>query len=73
MLTITLAVVMQVFLFASLNYYFMAGDCVFSSQDSRYWGLLPEDFVVGKVALVWKSEDPETGKFRWKRFWKTMQ
>ena len=50
------------------NYYFMAGDYVLGSQDSRYWGLLPEDFVVGKVALIWKSENPETGRYRWKRF-----
>jgi len=55
------------------NYYFMAGDFVFGSQDSRYWGLLPEDFVVGKVALIRKSEDPETGRFRWKRFIKKVK
>jgi signal peptidase I len=55
------------------NYYFMAGDCVSESYDSRYWGLLPEDFVVGKVAFIWKSVDPETGKFRWKRFLKPVK
>ena len=55
------------------NYFFMAGDCVSGSMDSRYWGLLPEDFVVGKVALVWKSEDLETGKFRRERFLKRIQ
>ena len=54
------------------NYYFMAGDYVFDSQDSRYWGLLPEDHIVGKVAFVWKSEDPQTGKFRWNRFFKAI-
>ena len=52
------------------NYYFVAGDFVAGSHDSRYWGLLPKDFVVGKVALIRKSEDPETGRFRWKRFMK---
>jgi signal peptidase I len=36
------------------NYYFMSGDNVFNSRDSRYWGLLPEDNIIGKVALVWK-------------------
>ena len=51
----------------------MAGDFVVGLQDSRYWGLLPEDFVVGKVALIWKSEDPETGRFRWKRFMKKVK
>jgi signal peptidase I len=50
------------------NYYFMAGDYVVDSHDSRYWGLLPEDFVVGTAVLIWKSEDPLTGKFRWNRF-----
>ena len=52
------------------NYYFMAGDLVFDSIDSRYWGLLPEDHIIGKVAFVWKSEDIKTGKFRWERFFK---
>jgi signal peptidase I len=50
------------------NYYFMAGDYVFDSQDSRYWGLLPEDHIVGKAFVVWKSKDPNTGWWRWKRF-----
>lgn len=49
------------------NYYFMAGDNGENSQDSRYWGLLPEEFIVGKVALIWKSIDPWTGKIRWDR------
>ena len=55
------------------NYYFMAGDYVSGSQDSRYWGLLPEDFVVGKVAFIRKSVDPHTGKFRWKTFFKAVK
>jgi len=53
-----------------LNYYFMAGDYVFNSQDSRYWGLLPEDCIIGKAILVWRSTDPNTGKIRWKRFFR---
>jgi signal peptidase I len=55
------------------NYYFMTGDYVAGSYDSRYWGLLPEDFVVGKVVVIWKSEDPETGRFRWKWFLKIIR
>jgi signal peptidase I len=43
------------------------------SHDSRYWGLLPEDFLVGKVALILKLKDPETGWFRWKRFVKRIR
>lgn len=50
------------------NYYFMAGDYMDNSQDSRYWGLLPEDFIVGKAWFIWKSKDPYTGRFRWDRF-----
>ncbi len=49
------------------NYYFMAGDNAMDSRDSRYWGLLPEDHIVGKAAIVWKSVDPYSGDVRWKR------
>jgi signal peptidase I len=52
------------------NYYFMAGDRVEDSQDSRYWGLLPEEYIVGKAWIIWKSVDPYTGKFKWDRFLK---
>jgi len=54
----------------TMNYYFMAGDYVMDSKDSRYWGLLPEDHIIGKVALIWKSEDENTGRYRWERFFK---
>jgi len=54
------------------NYYFMSGDWIFDSVDSRYWGLLPDDLVIGKATLIWKSEDMHTGKFRWNRFLKTI-
>lgn len=48
------------------NYYFVAGDNVRNSQDSRYWGLLPEPYIVGKATIVWKSNE-ESGKLRWNR------
>ena len=54
------------------NYYFMAGDLVADSKDSRYWGLLPEDHIVGKVAFIWQSKDKNTGMRKWKRFFKTI-
>lgn len=54
------------------NYYFMAGDNVTASQDSRHWGLLPEDHIVGKAVLIWKSKD-STGTFRWNRFMKKIK
>lgn len=55
------------------NYYFMAGDQVMNSKDSRYWGLLPEDHIIGKVSFIWKSEDPNTGNIRWNRILKKVK
>ncbi|MCF0186739.1 MAG: signal peptidase I [Bacteroidaceae bacterium] len=49
------------------DYYFMAGDNALHSVDSRYWGLVPEEFVVGVAAFVWKSVDPFTNRWRWER------
>ena len=54
------------------NYYFMAGDNGMNSQDSRYWGLLPEEYIVGKAWIIWKSVDPYTNKFRRDRFLKVI-
>lgn len=52
------------------NYYFVGGDNALHSQDSRYWGLLPEPFIVGRACLVWKSLDPSNRKMRWERILK---
>ncbi|MDD3322726.1 MAG: signal peptidase I [Paludibacter sp.] len=52
------------------NYYFMSGDHVLDSRDSRYWGLLPEDHIVGKASIIWKSEDKYSGEIRWNRVMK---
>ena len=52
------------------NYYFVAGDKVMNSQDSRYWGLLPEPFIVGKAVRIWKSMDEDIGEIRWNRIFK---
>ncbi len=49
------------------NYYFVAGDRVSNSADSRYWGLLPEPMIVGTTSLIWDSVDPETDTRRWDR------
>ncbi len=46
------------------NYYFMAGDNVEDSRDSRYWGLVPGDFIVGKACWIWKSVVPSSGEWR---------
>lgn len=55
------------------NYYFVAGDKVFNSQDSRYWGLLPEPYIVGVATWIWKSVDPVTNKVRWDRVLKRIE
>lgn len=52
------------------NYYFMVGDNGMDSSDSRYWGVVPEEYIVGKAWLIWKSYNPFTGKFQWERFMK---
>ena len=51
------------------DYYFMAGDNAISSIDSRFWGLVPDDYIVGRVWRIWKSVD-RNGKVRWDRVFK---
>ena len=55
------------------DYYFMMGDNRHNSLDSRYWGFVPEDHIVGKPAMIWLSIDGNK-KFpkniRWRRFFK---
>lgn len=55
------------------NYYFVSGDKMTNSRDSRYWGLLPEPFIVGKVVLIWKSQDALNGMIRWNRVLKKVE
>jgi len=54
------------------NYYWLMGDNRHNSLDSRFWGFVPEDHVVGKAVLIWFSSDPETG-IRWNRIFKTIE
>lgn len=49
------------------NYYFMAGDNVLDSRDSRYWGLVPEDYIIGVVQMISYSKDKETDRIKWER------
>lgn len=53
------------------NYYFMGGDNNVSSMDSRYWGLVPEKFIVGKATLIWWSEN--RNKIQWDRILKRIK
>ena len=55
------------------NYYFVAGDKAVNSRDSRYFGLLPEEYIVGRAVRVWKSVDPVSGEWRWDRFMKKIE
>jgi signal peptidase I len=52
-----------------MNYYWMMGDNRHNSQDSRFWGFVPEDHIVGKASLIWFSW--QNGP-RWKRFFRSI-
>jgi len=54
-----------------MDYFWMMGDNRYNSADSRYWGFVPEDHVVGKASFVWLSLDKNKSflaKIRWERF-----
>ena len=54
-----------------MDYFWMMGDNRYNSADSRYWGFVPEDHVVGKASFVWLSLDKNKSflsKIRWNRF-----
>ncbi len=55
------------------NYYFTAGDNGLDSRDSRYWGPVPEPFIVGVATRIWKSVDKYTGEWRGDRFLKGIE
>ncbi|MFI3306512.1 MAG: signal peptidase I [Rikenellaceae bacterium] len=54
----------------SKNYYFCCGDNVLDSNDSRNWGFVPEEFIVGVVSRITYSRNRETNEFRWDRLMK---
>lgn len=57
-----------------MDYYWMMGDNRHNSADSRFWGFVPEDHIVGKPIFVWLSLDKDrgwtNGKIRWNRLFK---
>ena len=56
-----------------MDYYWMMGDNRHNSADSRYWGFVPEDHIVGKPLFIWWSSDPDRSGFggiRWSRLFR---
>ena len=56
-----------------MDYYWMMGDNRHNSADSRYWGFVPEDHIVGKPIFIWWSSDPDRrglSGIRWSRLGK---
>ena len=56
-----------------MDYYWMMGDNRHNSADSRYWGFVPEDHIVGTPIFIWWSHDPDHSGFdgiRWSRLFK---
>ncbi|TDD95211.1 signal peptidase I [Flavobacterium cellulosilyticum] len=57
------------------NYYWMMGDNRHNSEDSRYWGYVPGNHIVGKPVFIWMSWDTNgkgLGKIRWERLFTTV-
>jgi len=59
-----------------MNYYFMMGDNRHNSNDSRYWGFVPESHIVGKATFLWFSIDKSRLGFesiRWNRMFRIIR
>ncbi|MBA3284085.1 MAG: S26 family signal peptidase, partial [Nitrosopumilus sp.] len=58
-----------------MDYYFMMGDFRHNSADSRFWGLVPENHMVGKAVFIWMSWDGTKeflNKIRWNRLFRVI-
>ncbi len=60
-----------------MNYYWMMGDNRHNSADSRFWGFVPEDHIVGKAVFIWLSLDKNKnlfdGKLRWRKIFRLVK
>ena len=59
-----------------MNYYWMMGDNRHNSADSRYWGFVPEDHIVGKALFIWMSWNRNgkgLAKIRWNRLFRSVK
>lgn len=59
----------------AMDYYWMMGDSRHNSQDSRFWGFVPEDHIVGKAVFLWFSLDKDKSfpsNIRWNRVFKSI-
>ena len=60
----------------SMNYYWMMGDNRHNSADSRFWGFVPENHIVGKALFIWMSWDKNAKgikKIRWNRLFSSVK
>lgn len=55
------------------DYYYFIGDNIANSNDSRHWGFVPDDYIIGVAGRVFWSRDRDTGRMRRDRFWKKIE
>ncbi len=55
------------------DYYYVTGDNLDNSSDSRHWGFVPEEFIIGVARRIVWHRDPDTGNFRRDRLWKKIR